>query len=99
MAPSKAKKTPASKKPTRKPTTKRTGKAATKPTDKNRISKPVTNKSTYSDKSVEARRAKDAHIIEKFQADMNRQENCSSEAPFGVRSTIPKASNLIMRRS
>jgi hypothetical protein len=99
MAPSKAKKTPASKKPTRKPTTKRTGKAATKPTDKNRISKPVTNKSTYSDKSVEARRAKDAHIIEKFQADMNRQENCSSEASLWVRSTIPEASNLIMRRS
>lgn len=84
MAPSRAKKPAARKKTTIRNTVKKSiGKTTNKPTNKNRVSKPATSRASYNDKAVEARRAKDARIVDKFQADLNRQEKLLKRGPVG----------------
>jgi hypothetical protein len=97
-APPKAKIPPASKKTTRERTTRKTVKAATKPTNKNRIFKVAKGNTSYNDKAVEARRAKDAHMSTNSKRIRTVRKNCSSEALLGAPSTILKVMNFTMRR-
>jgi hypothetical protein len=84
MAPSTAKKSAASKKSSARQTTKKaTDKTATKPKDKNRVFKSATGEGSYNEKAVEARRAKDAHITDKFHEDFSRQEKLIRRGPTG----------------
>lgn len=85
MAPSLAKKSAPSKKTNVKRATKTTAsKNTTKPTATNRVSKPASNKDSYDAKAVEARRAKDARLKDRSQADIRRQENLLRRGPTGA---------------
>lgn len=83
MAPSTAKKSAASKKPSVSRTKKTNGKTTTKPKDGNRVSKPAKAKESYNDKAVEARRAKDAHIADDFHERFSRDQDLIKRGLIG----------------
>jgi hypothetical protein len=64
-------------------TTKNGTKTITKPIDENRVSKPEAGKASYNDKAVATRKAKDAHIMDKPNADSKRQERLLARGPHG----------------
>jgi hypothetical protein len=83
MAPSRVTKLAAGKGKTSGRATKVGKKTITKPINKNRVSKPEAGNASYNDKAVATRRAKDAHIKDKFHADMKRHEKLLARGPHG----------------
>ena len=83
MAPLTAKKSASSKTPSSRRTKKTNGKSPTKPKDENRVSKPAKAKESYSDKAVEARRAKDAETVDTFHENSNRMQKLIRRGPMG----------------
>jgi hypothetical protein len=83
MAPSRVKIPAAGKVKIRGRTSKNGTKTITKPIDENRVSKPEAGKASYNDKAVATRRAKYAHIMDKLNADLKRQERLLTRGPRG----------------
>ncbi|ERF74564.1 hypothetical protein EPUS_00694 [Endocarpon pusillum Z07020] len=84
MIPSRPKNTAPNQKTTVKKTTEKPDSTiTTKPKDNNRVSKAAPSKESYITKAIEARRAKDARLQDRFQADTERQEKLLRRGPSG----------------